>query len=645
MSKKGIKYSESQSESFDVFKNRIDEEMNKLSKNAGFSKVLSVVENNTCLLEDKKDFDKMFYNSDLNKLKKADVLKKRIAGLTSYFEKIDKSKFPKLNTVNVVQVPMSNYQLSKYQPFRMVEIEKQKKMARRKEGEEQMQSTYRIYSRLHCSFAFPEAIGSPYDKDKVEMYEKLEKVLGEGVDIFNEEKMGSTRKEITKEEIDMEKLGKKYVDALDKKRDEFMSIENGSLQIYGPKYVKIIKSIMASSGCCFVYSQFIEKVGLNTFAVALKATNQFVELKIGKEDGQYVIKNSEEEKDKMKYIFYAGKVSDPELRDIYRLIYNSEFDKLPLSCNKLKKQLLKDYGEDQNLHGKIIKVFLTTRSGAEGVDLKHIRQIHIMEPYWQPVLIKQIIGRGVRFESHIRLPESERNVSVFIYLATITDKQLKTISSGAIRQDKSAYNVVGYNKKGQVITSDEYLYITAERKKAIIDQAQKVIKQSAFDCTLNFTDNVEVEGNENLVCMNYNQINREDDSSYLTSANLEDTIDIIDIQQEDVITITFQKIELPRNSGKFYYRIQNRQPGERHFLFSGDQNPAKMPRRPRPIGEILEVDGKRKIRFFKQKSLLANQKLNQNHLKEAVVGAVVGAGVEVGVPRETNLKVNLINKF
>ena len=179
---------------------------------------------------------------------------------------------------------------------------------------------------------------------------------------------------------------------------------------------------MASSGCCFVYSQFIEKVGLNTFAVALKATNQFVELKIGKEDGQYVIKNSEEEKDKMKYIFYAGKVSDPELRDIYRLIYNSEFDKLPLSCNKLKKQLLKDYGEDQNLHGKIIKVFLTTRSGAEGVDLKHIRQIHIMEPYWQPVLIKQIIGRGVRFESHIKRIRKR----MFIYLELLIN--LKTIS-------------------------------------------------------------------------------------------------------------------------------------------------------------------------------------------------------------------------
>ena len=70
-SKKGLKHSNSESELFEVFKKRIDEEMNKLSKNAGFSKVLSVVENNTCLLEDKKDFDKMFYNSDLNKIKKS----------------------------------------------------------------------------------------------------------------------------------------------------------------------------------------------------------------------------------------------------------------------------------------------------------------------------------------------------------------------------------------------------------------------------------------------------------------------------------------------------------------------------------------------------------------------------------------------
>ena len=90
----------------------------------------------------------------------------------------------------------------------------------------------------------------------------------------------------------------------------------------------------------------------------------------------------------MKYIIYAGSTKDKELREIYRLIYNSEFDSLPSTCNKLKKQLIKQFDVDENLHGNIIKIFLTTRSGAEGLDLKHIRQIHIMEPYWQPILIR-----------------------------------------------------------------------------------------------------------------------------------------------------------------------------------------------------------------------------------------------------------------
>ena len=54
----------------------------------------------------------------------------------------------------------------------------------------------------------------------------------------------------------MDKLGKKYIEALDKKRDKLMSMENGSLQRYGPKYVKIIQEMLRSPGCCFVYSQF-----------------------------------------------------------------------------------------------------------------------------------------------------------------------------------------------------------------------------------------------------------------------------------------------------------------------------------------------------------------------------------------------------
>ena len=49
-----------------------------------------------------------------------------------------------------------------------------------------------------------------------------------------------------------------------------------------------------------------------------------------------------------------------------------------------------------------------------GLNLKNVRQVHIMEPYWQPVLIEQVIGRAVRTESHISLPKKDRNVEFFI---------------------------------------------------------------------------------------------------------------------------------------------------------------------------------------------------------------------------------------
>ena len=388
---------------------------------------------------------------------------------------------------------------------------------------------------------------------------------------------------------------------LEKQSDKFMSLENGSLDIYSPKYSHIIESILGSEGCCFVYSQFIEKVGLKTFAIALNATKKFAPFKIKKEGDQYVLDIKKADMDKMKYIFYAGDTKE-ELREIYRLIYNSEFDRLPSSCDNLKKQLFEIYGSDENLHGKIIKIFLTTRSGAEGVDLKHIRQIHIMEPYWQPVLIKQIIGRGVRFKSHTRLPENERFVDVFIYLSVITEKQLKVIASATIRQDIAKYNVEAYKKIGKAITSDEYLYITAERKRELINQTQKLIKESSFDCTLNFHDNIK-DNNENtgLLCLNYDKDNRNDETSYLYAPGLEDTIDIVDIQQEELINIVYEKIELPKGSGKFYYRLQKPQPGQPLYLYSENRNPAEIARKPKAVGEIRIIDGKKKVLFFKKK--------------------------------------------
>ena len=106
---------------------------------------------------------------------------------------------------------------------------------------------------------------------------------------------------------------------------------------------------------------------------------------------KWVLDENEDEKHKHKYIFYTGS-EDTTKREIYRNIYNSQFENLDITCSELVKQLREK--NENNYYGEVIKMIMTTRTGAEGLDLKEVRYIHILEPYWQPVLITQIIGRG-----------------------------------------------------------------------------------------------------------------------------------------------------------------------------------------------------------------------------------------------------------
>ena len=78
---------------------------------------------------------------------------------------------------------------------------------------------------------------------------------------------------------------------------------------------------------------------------------------------------------------------------------------------------------NNNNMGEIIKVFMITSSGSEGINLRNTRYVHIMEPYWHPVRSEQVIGRARRICSHKDLPEKLQSVNVFIYLMTFTKEQ------------------------------------------------------------------------------------------------------------------------------------------------------------------------------------------------------------------------------
>jgi hypothetical protein len=75
------------------------------------------------------------------------------------------------------------------------------------------------------------------------------------------------------------------------------------------------------------------------------------------------------------------------------------------------------FNSKENAHGELCSLLLVSSTGAEGLDLKRLRYIHIMEPYWNWGRIEQIIARGVRTNSHIDLPADEKNVTPYVYLA------------------------------------------------------------------------------------------------------------------------------------------------------------------------------------------------------------------------------------
>jgi hypothetical protein len=127
---------------------------------------------------------------------------------------------------------------------------------------------------------------------------------------------------------------------------------------------------------------------------------------------------------------------------------------------EIRSRNLKDFNQEKNIDGSIIRVILISPAGAEGISLANVRQVHVLEPYWNEVRIEQLIGRAVRQCSHKALPMEERKVDIFRYLA--------------IRSD---------NKKDKD-TTDQEIYSLAKAKSLLIDSFLSTIKEIAVDCDL-----------------------------------------------------------------------------------------------------------------------------------------------------------------
>lgn len=391
----------------------------------------------------------------LNPLRKNNF-QRRIIGLVSYYIGATPDFFAKKN-MTYVDVPMSKYQDEIYDYFSKLEDSFSKKSKN--------SQTYMSYTRQSCNFVFPAMgqglngenrprprnfkLSDKIDKGDLDLdeNEKDEKYYDVSDYVKQVEKFASSFDAYLTDKLYSDK-DKKYtlVDDIKKIREnynynitDFYNKEKQKSQLFealyacSAKFLAIIFNILKSAGPVLVYSNYVLMEGLQIFKMYLKY-----------------------------FGFSSFKDTNTGTPGFRYMEYHGGIDKEERFSNIQKFNVI------ENKDGSVCKIIMISPAGAEGLSLMNTRQVHIVEPYWHEVRIKQMVGRAIRLCSHKDLPKNERIVDVFRY---------KSIRSTP-------------NKK---ITTDQLIENIARSKEGLIQSFEDAIKEIAIDCELYKAHNLLVD--------------------------------------------------------------------------------------------------------------------------------------------------------
>lgn len=221
-------------------------------------------------------------------------------------------------------------------------------------------------------------------------------------------------------------------------KPEFKDILSKDLDKHSGKLSALLKNVDNSDGNVFIYSNYVNFGGTGLLKQLL-LNNGYYEYK-GK---SYIDSNPSHQY--KSFIMYDDS-TNIEVRERQRQILNSK----------------------DNRYGKYIKVIIGSPVLSEGITLKNIRQVHILEPSWNMSRINQIIGRAVRHHSHDDLEPEKRNVEIYKYCSVYTG---------------------GKNIEKELTENSKFIdiqkYILAEEKDRSNKVIERLLKQIAFDCNIN----------------------------------------------------------------------------------------------------------------------------------------------------------------
>jgi hypothetical protein len=198
---------------------------------------------------------------------------------------------------------------------------------------------------------------------------------------------------------------------------------------HSAKFKRVLDAIGSSKGVVLVYSNFVT-MGAQLFAMALE------EHGYAPAAGEPLLANpAYTGPAKGKYGLITARLSPPKMESLLKLAKSSK-----------------------NQNGESLRVIVVSPIASEGIDFRYVRQVHILDPWWNMSRIEQVVGRGLRTCSHSALVFPEQNCTVYLHI---------------VRHD------------GDRECFDEYTYrIRVEPKAVKIARVRKVMAEYAMDCPM-----------------------------------------------------------------------------------------------------------------------------------------------------------------
>jgi superfamily II DNA or RNA helicase len=216
------------------------------------------------------------------------------------------------------------------------------------------------------------------------------------------------------------------------------SVITTDLRKYSSKLYYLLENLEKSPGPAFVYTNYVSFGGTSLLRLILSNNGYKEYNRMSSDAPTYIV---------------FDESTNAEKRERYRRIFNSP----------------------ENKDGKIIKVIIGSPIISEGITLKNVRQVHILEPAWNMSRINQIVGRAVRNMSHEMLPPDQRTVDIYKYVSVYYTESDNELNSSNLRK----------------FFIDREKYILSEEKDRANKKVERLLKENSFDCSLTTSRNIQ----------------------------------------------------------------------------------------------------------------------------------------------------------